>query len=313
MQTFHSLIDMIDTLHTEQECREYLEMVLWNDVPVCPHCGSISEHHYRLTSFGKFKGLYKCRDCHKRFTVTVHTMFEGSHVPLKKWFYAIYVFLAHKKGISSVQLAKDIKVTQKTAWFMLCRIRENLRDNDADFQDCTQVDETYVGGKTKRKKGGQGRSTKQKTPVMGLLSDGKVYAKVIKNASKAILQVVIEELVPKGTTVVTDEWAGYNGVHKVYHHETVRHKIKQYVNERGFHTNSIEGFWSHLKRGIFGIYHLVTKKHLPKYVKEFVYRYNTRDISDGARFTDFLQMGGYRYDYRFIIGKEHNILAYNFM
>lgn len=286
MQPFHSLLQMIDTLHTEEDCREYLEHLRWNGKPICPHCGSISEHHYKLNVNGKFDGLYKCKDCRERFTVRQGTMFEGSHIPLKKWFYAIYLFLAHKKGISSVQLAKDIHVTQKTAWFMLSRIRINLKDDDANFDNFTQVDETYVGGKGK--KGQQGRSLKKKTPVMGLLSAGLVHARVVPNTSKKVLQAIIDELVRPGSVIVSDEWGGYNDVEKRYIHEVVKHNIKQYVNKKGFHTNGIEGFWSQLKRGIIGIYHLVTAKHLPKYCKEFVYRYNTRTLSDGERFEQFL-------------------------
>lgn len=288
MATFHTLLQMMDTLHTEEDCRVYLENVHWNGKPICPHCGSISENHYKLTQNGEFKGLYKCRDCGKRFTVRQGTMFEGSNLPLKKWFYAIYLFLSHKRGISSCQLAKDIGVTQKTAWFMLHRIRHNVRDDDADFNDMTQVDETYVGGKTQRNRGGQGRSTKQKTPVMGLLSDGKVYARVIKNASSKVLLEVIDELVRKGSTVITDRWKGYNKVKERYIHEVVEHNIKEYVNAGGFHTNSIEGFWSQLKRGIIGIYFLVSPKHLQNYCKEFVFRYNTRKQSDADRFNEFL-------------------------
>ena len=288
MATFHTLLQMMDTLHTEEDCRVYLESMRWNGKPICPHCGSISEHHYKLTQNGEFKGLYKCRDCRKRFTVRQGTMFEGSNLPLKKWFYAIYLFLSHKRGISSCQLAKDIGVTQKTAWFMLHRIRHNVRDDDADFNDMTQVDETYVGGKTKRNRGGQGRSTKQKTPVMGLLSDGKVYARVIKNASSKVLLGIIDELVRKGSTVITDKWKGYNKVKERYIHEVVEHNLKEYINADGFHTNLIEGFWSQLKRGIIGIYFLVSPKHLQNYCKEFVFRYNTRKQSDADRFNEFL-------------------------
>ncbi len=288
MATFHTLLQMMDTLHTEEDCRVYLENVRWNGKPICPHCGSISENHYKLTQNGEFKGLYKCRDCGKRFTVRQGTMFEGSNLPLKKWFYAIYLFLSHKRGISSCQLAKDIGVTQKTAWFMLHRIRHNVRDDDADFNDMTQVDETYVGGKTQRNRGGQGRSTKQKTPVMGLLSDGKVYARVIKNASSKVLLGIIDKLVRKGSTVITDKWKGYNKVKERYIHEVVEHNLKEYVNVDGFHTNSIEGFWSQLKRGIIGIYFFVSPKHLQNYCKEFVFRYNTRKQSDADRFNEFL-------------------------
>lgn len=172
---------------------------------------------------------------------------------------------------------------------MLHRIRHNIKEDDTTFEDDTQVDETYVGGKTKRNKGGQGRSTKQKTPVMGLLCKGKVYIQVIENASAKVLMDVIDRLVKKGSTVISDGWAGYNSVKDNYTHEVVQHSLDIYVNERGYHTNGIEGFWSQLKRTIIGVYYLVSPKHLPKYCKESSFRYNTRDISDLERFNQFLQ------------------------
>lgn len=293
---------MLDTLHTEEDCRLYLEDMRWHGEPVCPHCGSVSKHHYKLTQNGEFKGLYKCKDCRERFTVRQGTMFEDSNLPLKKWFYAIFLFLAHKRGISSAQLARDIHVTQKTAWFMLHRIRHNIKDDDTTFEDETQVDETYVGGKTSAKhqrrknykafkagKKDMGRSVSTKVPVMGLLSKGKVYTQVIVDASAKVLLDVIDRLVKKGSTVVSDGWCGYNSVKDNYRHEVVQHSLGIYVNKKGFHTNSIEGFWSHFKRGIEGVYYLVSPKHLPKYCKEYSFRYNTRDISDGERFNMFLQ------------------------
>lgn len=124
-----SLIDLLRNLQSKEDCRLFLENIRWHGVPIFPHCGSKSEEHYKLTNGDVFRGLYKCKDCRERFTVTVGTMFEGSHIPLQKWFVAIYVFLAHKKGISSTQLHKDIAVTQKTAWFMLSRIRYNIQND----------------------------------------------------------------------------------------------------------------------------------------------------------------------------------------
>ena len=271
-----SLIDLLRNLQSEEDCRLFLENIRWHGVPVCPHCGSKSEEHYKLTNGGVFRGLYKCKDCRERFTVTVGTMFEGSHIPLQKWFVAIYVFLAHKKGISSTQLHKDIAVTQKTAWFMLSRIRYNIRYNaDIDFGDITQADET-------------------------LLSDGKVYVEPIPKASKWILHGVINSLVPKGTTVVTDGWYGYKGLSENYVHKVVDHHRGEYV-KGGYHTNSIEGFWSQLKRGIIGVYHLVTRKHLELYCDEFAYRYNTRNLTDGERFSQFLSIAKKRLRYRMLI------------
>lgn len=286
--SFKSLKQMLDTLRTEEECRVYLETLRWNGKSVCPHCGSMSEEHYKLTQGGEFKGLYKCRDCKKRFTVRQGIMFEDSNLPLRTWFHAIYLVFISKKGISSCQLARELGVTQKTAWFMLQRIRHNMKDDDIDFDDTTQVDETYIGGKTKRNKGGQGRSTKQKIPVMGLLSKGKVHTRVIPNAGKDTLQGVIYNLIKEGVTVVTDGWKGYRGLGKKYKHKVVNHSKKIYVTKAGFHTNGIEGYWSILKRGIRGIYHLVSAKHLPKYLQEFAFRYNTRKQTDSDRFNDFL-------------------------
>lgn len=284
-----SFIDLFNSLHDENSCREFLESERWHGEPICPHCHKQCSEHYKLKSNGEFKGLYKCKYCRKRFTVTVGTMFEGSHVPLKKWFYAIYVFLSHKKGISSTQLAKDIGVTQKTAWFILERIRYNLKDKiRVEFKTEIQVDETYVGGKNKgRFKKAQGRSLKNKIPVVGLLSDGKAYTIVVPNTGGKVLKGIIDALVQKGSTVITDGWKGYFGLSKNYRHEVVEHSTGEYVRN-GFHTNGIEGFWSHLKRGIMGIYHKVSPKHLFRYCDEFAFRYNTRDMNDIDRFIAFI-------------------------
>lgn len=163
MKTFKSSHRMLQSLNTEEKCREYLEELRWHGEPICPHCGSISKHHYKLTQNGEFKGLYKCKDCRKRFTITIGTMFEGSHVPLDQWFYAISIFLSFKKGLSSAQLARSINVTQKTAWFMLQRIRKNMKDDDATFDDMTQMDETYMGDKTSAKHQGRRKCKVSKT------------------------------------------------------------------------------------------------------------------------------------------------------
>lgn len=289
MKQIKTLLDLVQTLPDKKSCREFLEEQRWHGKPICPHCHTESPDHYRLKSNGEFNGLYKCKHCRKRFTVTVGTMFEGSNVPLDKWFGAIYIFLSHKKGISSTQLAKDIGVTQKTAWFILGRIRRNLKDKvGVQFDDMTQIDETYVGGKNKgRVKHNRGRSLKTKIPVVGFISDGMVRTFVVPNTKAEILKPLVRALVKKGSTIITDGYCSYKGLSKEYIHKIVDHGSGEYVRD-SFHTNTIEGFWSQFKRGIIGIYHRVSHKHLDEYCAEFDFRYNTRTMSDMMRFLMFI-------------------------
>lgn len=307
---FKSILKMVDTLNSESACREHLERLRWNGEPICPHCGSQRENHYRLKAKGIFNGLYKCKDCRKRFTVTVGTMFDSSHIPLRKWFMAIYLFSSHKKGISSIQLHKDIEVTQKTAWFMLSRIRNTFSNRiDFEFDGITQVDETFVGGKNKNKnwdkrtKNSQGRSLKDKIPVFGMISDGMVYVEVVKNTRGVTLKTIINTKVKDGSTIVSDGWKGYRGLNRNFQHKVIPHNKGIYKKGK-FHTNNIENFWSQMKRGIIGIYHVTSPKHLQRYCDEFAYRYNTRTMSDGERFNLSLINADERLMYKDLIAKS---------
>ncbi len=278
-------------------------------MPKCPHCGTESNGHYRLTNQGEFQGKYKCKHCRKTFTVTVGTMFERSHVPLYNWFYAIIQFLTHKKGISSLQLARDIGVTQKTAWAMLHKIRCNLMEDANDLMDAfegvIQVDETYVGGKPKGKIWqNQGRSLKQKVPVVGILTTTKVAAFVTKNVTANTLQGIIRALVIPGSIVVTDGLKSYNGLSELYEHEVVEHNKGSYKNKHGFHTNGIEGFWSQLKRGIKSTYHTVSRKYLQYYCNEFAYRYNKRQLQQTSVFIEFLKSDLFHVNYRLLVAND---------
>jgi transposase-like protein len=226
------------------------------------------------------------------------------------WFAAIYVATAHKKGISSLQLSRDLGITQKTAWFMLHRIREMLKQNKSELLTGeVQADETFVGGKNKNRhadkkiENSQGRSVKDKTPVFGLVNKGQVSTEVVPNTQAKTLKPIIEAMVEKGAIIVTDEWLGYSGLSNDYQHEVLKHNSGEYVNKNSFHTNSIEGFWGLLKRGIFGIYHSVSPKHLNKYCDEFSYRYNTRNIADANRFTLSLGKAEGRLTYKRLIQK----------
>jgi transposase-like protein len=313
--TFTSFSQMLELLPNNEACREFLEYVLWDGKPVCPHCGSENEDHYKLNIKGVFKGGYKCKDCREKFTVTIGTIFESSHIPLRKWFIALYIFSSHKKGISSLQLSRDLGITQKSAWFIIGRIRKAYEVDSELSEELEQklcgvveCDETFIGGKNKnrhknkRVKNAQGRSVKDKTPVFGLLSDGKVKTKVVANTQAETLKPIIKDMVEKGSIVVTDEWAAYNGLEKDYDRKVVKHDDNEYVRD-GFHTNTIEGFWSLLKRGIFGIYHSVSKKHLSKYCDEFAFRYNTRKLTDGDRFNLTLSKVHKRTTYNDLIKK----------
>ncbi len=304
---FKNLKEMMQNFSDDNKCRSLLENMRWNGKRVCPHCGVI-DSSYQLKD-GK---TYMCKEkgCRKKFTVTVGTVFENSKIPLSTWFAAIYLCTAHKKGISSLQLSRDLGVTQKTAWFMLHRIREMMMDKaPSKLGNIVQVDETYVGGKNKNKhehkkvKESQGRSLKDKTPVLGISGNGQVNVQVVPDTKAKTLKPIVEQMVKEGAITVTDEWHSYNALKENYNHIVVNHGQGEYV--RGaFHTNTIEGFWSLLKRGIYGIYHQVSPKHLNRYCSEFAGRYNTREIGDGARFALSLKNSVGRIKYKELIAKH---------
>jgi transposase-like protein len=216
---------------------------------------------------------------------------------------AIWLITSHKKRQSSLQLAKDIEVTQKTAWFMLQRIRNNYGiENQHELDNKVEIDETYVGGAEKNKhankktKGNQGRSCKTKTPVVGMVErGGKLVAKPVESIAAKYLVPEIIKTIKKSASVFTDEYLVYKSIDKLYSHFVIKHKEKEYING-DIYTNTIEGFWSLFKRGIIGIYHSVSKKHLQKYVDEFVFRYNTRNFAtETARFDYLLSNVSNRY------------------
>lgn len=302
---FKSLLHMLTCLPTKEACREHYENVMWGGVPVCPHCAG--EKAYKLKVKGEFKGLYKCGDCRRRYTVTVGTTFEGSHVKLRTWYIGFYLFIAHKHGISTRTFASDLGVTQATAWYMLKRIRhacgQEIQEGE-QLDALASMDETFVGGKNKNRHKdkkvpkSQGRAHIDKTPVFGLMQNGKIFTKVILDTSRKSLRPLVKSLVKEGSTIVTDEWGGYNGLEKDYDRQIVNHRTKEYKNEAGYSTNNVENFWSHLKRGINGNYYKVSRKHLQLYCNEFSYRFNTRKLSNSEKFITTLrssQKGRLRY------------------
>lgn len=281
---FNNLLDVINAFDTEQKCIDHLTTLRWDGYIVSPFDPSSKIYVCKGNK-------YKCKNTGKYFNVKTNTMFDNTKVKLQKWFIAIYLVTSHKKGISSIQLGKDIGVTQKTAWFMLHRIRACFgldSDNNDKLSNEVEIDETFVGGKAKNKqkrknpKKSQGRSG-VKSVVLGMVErNGKVIAKKIKNNSNAEILPVIYDRVSKGATVYTDEFRVYRNLRTDYNQHAIRHRIRQYVDGR-IHTNTIEEFWSLLKRSIIGIYHYVSPKHLQNYVDESTFRYNTRLLNEAER------------------------------
>jgi len=288
---FKNLIQLLEYFTEEKVCREYLELIRWNGQIVCPYKDCKHDHIHKYSD-GK---RYKCSKCKRQFSVKVGTIFEDSKISLRKWYAAIYLVTSHKKGISSHQLGRDISVTQKTAWFMLHRIRHTLGIQGGEKLNGTiEADETFVGGaeknkhKHKRTKDTQGRSVKTKTPVVAVLErGGELRAKTVEDTSGKNLRRFVIDNVELGSNLHTDEWQGYRHLKALFFHKFVKHNEEQYV-DGNVHTNSLEGFWSLFKRGVNGIYHSVSKKHLQQYIDEFVFRYNTRKMTEDFRFDSML-------------------------
>jgi transposase-like protein len=314
--TIKTLQQAILHFSNEQTCIDAVAAMRWtNGKPVCPSCEN-KEHYYLAT-----QKRWKCKECWKQFSVKVGTIFEDSPIPLQKWLLAMWMIGNCKNGVSSWEIHRAIGITQKSAWFMMHRIRLSMHSGSLEMKlgangKQVEVDETFIGGKARNMHRSRRRKLMQnqrgvinKTIVFGMLErGGKVKAHVVGKRDKDTLHPIIKQYVSEGSTLYTDEWVSYDGLQDKYSHEVINH-AENYVNGL-VHTNGMENFWSLLKRGLGGTYVSVEPFHLFRYIDEQAFRYNNRGnkkapVHDGERFQMMLsQISGKRIMYKELTGKN---------
>lgn len=298
------MLGLLKAFPDEAACARHLEQLRWPDGITCPLCSSSRKIH-RLSR----PGIYKCADCKKQFSVRKGTVYEESRIALQKWFVAAFLMATSRKGISSYQLAREIGVTQKTAWFILGRLRkaaEQASEDAGTLPGPVEVDESYFGGKNKNRHASQkqeGRGPSGKMAVAGVVSreTHKAVAKKVEQTDTPTLGRFLTDHVEPQETLYTDEARAYKPLGSLYHHESVNHSAGEYVRGKA-HTNGVESFWALLKRGYTGVFHDITWKHLDRYLAEFSQRWNMIGLTSEQRIDAILKAGvGGRLTYKELI------------
>jgi transposase-like protein len=264
-----TLVQLIEKFNSEDRCREYLELLRWPSGVCCVRCGDMSVS--RLEN----RHQYECNGCRYQFSATAGTVFHDSHLPLWKWFLAVYLICESKKGMSANQIKRTLGLSYKTAWYLCHRIREAMKIEPTEkLKGIVEADETFIGGRYDRRRK---RQPYEKPCALGVIQrKGEVRAEKSPSRGARAISAFVTASVEAGSTLMTDEYAGYEKVGKMYDHNVINHSKLQYVVGLT-HTNSIENFWSLFKRGLVGQFHKVSEKHLDRYLDEFTYRFNRRE------------------------------------
>lgn len=280
MNDFKTLAQFLNAFNSEEACRKHFETIRFKDGDFCPHC-----KHNKINRFSDGK-RYRCASCKQDFTIKTGTLFGESKIPMQKWFIAIYLLTTRNKGISSIELSKQVGVSQKTAWFMDHRIREALKQGNGKLMGTVEVDETYLGGYHPRKHG-----FSKKSAILGMTErGGRMRAMPVPDRQTHTILKALTNHVDKRAYLMTDDAGVYRKVVRIgYKHDSVKHSRKQYV-KGNIHTNSIESFWALFKRNYHGTYHQMSKKHLQRYIDEITFRFNNREVDMQDMFNEVTKL-----------------------